>query len=176
VLRYEIKDLTPPKEILHSMQAQITAEREKRAVIATSEGKRQEQINLAMGARERRSRSRKARSRPRSTRRRAMRRRSSRAPRRPRRRSGSRRSADRAGWPRRGEPARGAEEYIEQFGKLARTTNTLILPSNVADVGWLHRHRDVGDPRGRAAAGGTGRAAARVTRRRHAGRLACSRR
>jgi regulator of protease activity HflC (stomatin/prohibitin superfamily) len=52
VLRYEIKDLTPPQEILRAMQAQITAEREKRAVIATSEGKRQEQINLANGARE----------------------------------------------------------------------------------------------------------------------------
>src|SRR5262252_7519558 len=52
VLRYEIKDLTPPKEILHAMQAQITAEREKRAVIATSEGKKQEAINLAVGARE----------------------------------------------------------------------------------------------------------------------------
>jgi regulator of protease activity HflC (stomatin/prohibitin superfamily) len=52
VLRYEIKDLTPPAEILRAMQAQITAEREKRAVIATSEGRRQEQINLAVGARE----------------------------------------------------------------------------------------------------------------------------
>jgi regulator of protease activity HflC (stomatin/prohibitin superfamily) len=52
VLRYEIKDLTPPAEILRAMQAQITAEREKRAVIATSEGKRQEQINLAEGERQ----------------------------------------------------------------------------------------------------------------------------
>src|SRR3954462_6485662 len=42
VLRYEIKDLTPPKEILHAMQSQITAEREKRALIAASEGRRQE--------------------------------------------------------------------------------------------------------------------------------------
>ena len=52
VLRYEIKDLTPPKEILHAMQAQITAEREKRALIAASEGRRQEQINIASGERE----------------------------------------------------------------------------------------------------------------------------
>src|SRR5660398_244341 len=52
VLRYEIKDLTPPREILHAMQAQITAEREKRALIASSEGRRQEQINIANGERE----------------------------------------------------------------------------------------------------------------------------
>ncbi|MGI4856728.1 MAG: SPFH domain-containing protein [Janthinobacterium lividum] len=52
VLRYEIKDLTPPQEILRAMQSQITAEREKRALIAASEGRRQEQINLASGARE----------------------------------------------------------------------------------------------------------------------------
>lgn len=52
VLRYEIKDLTPPKEILHAMQSQITAEREKRALIAASEGRKQEQINIANGERE----------------------------------------------------------------------------------------------------------------------------
>ncbi len=52
VLRYEIKDLTPPAEILHAMQAQITAEREKRALIAASEGRKQEQINIANGERE----------------------------------------------------------------------------------------------------------------------------
>ena len=52
VLRYEIKDLTPPPAILHAMQAQITAEREKRALIAASEGRRQEQINIATGQRE----------------------------------------------------------------------------------------------------------------------------
>jgi regulator of protease activity HflC (stomatin/prohibitin superfamily) len=52
VLRYEIKSLTPPDAILRAMQAQITAEREKRAVIATSEGKRQQEINLADGERQ----------------------------------------------------------------------------------------------------------------------------
>ncbi len=52
VLRYEIKDLVPPKEILLAMQAQITAERGKRALIAASEGRKQEQINIATGERE----------------------------------------------------------------------------------------------------------------------------
>ena len=52
VLRYEIKDLEPPKDILLSMQAQITAEREKRALVAASEGRKVEQINIAMGQRE----------------------------------------------------------------------------------------------------------------------------
>jgi regulator of protease activity HflC (stomatin/prohibitin superfamily) len=83
VLRYEIKDLTPPKEILHAMQAQITAEREKRALIAASEGRKQEQINIASGEREARSPAPKARSRPRSTARRARPPPSSRWPRRP---------------------------------------------------------------------------------------------
>lgn len=50
VLRYEIKDITPPDAVLKSMQTQITAEREKRAMVAQSEGKRQEEINLAEGA------------------------------------------------------------------------------------------------------------------------------
>jgi regulator of protease activity HflC (stomatin/prohibitin superfamily) len=49
VMRYEIKNLTPPESILRAMQAQITAEREKRALIAKSEGQRQQEINLADG-------------------------------------------------------------------------------------------------------------------------------
>ncbi len=52
VLRYEIKSITPPESILRAMQAQITAEREKRALIAASEGRKQEQINIATGERE----------------------------------------------------------------------------------------------------------------------------
>jgi regulator of protease activity HflC (stomatin/prohibitin superfamily) len=49
VLRYEIKDITPPQEILHAMELQITAEREKRAMIFKSEGLRQQQINTSEG-------------------------------------------------------------------------------------------------------------------------------
>ncbi len=52
VLRYEIKSLTPPESILRAMQAQITAEREKRALIAKSEGQRQQEINIADGAKQ----------------------------------------------------------------------------------------------------------------------------
>jgi regulator of protease activity HflC (stomatin/prohibitin superfamily) len=52
VLRYELKSLTPPESILRAMQQQITAEREKRAVIAKSEGQRQEEINIAEGERQ----------------------------------------------------------------------------------------------------------------------------
>ena len=52
MLRYEIKSITPPESILRAMQAQITAEREKRALIAKSEGERQQQINIADGKRQ----------------------------------------------------------------------------------------------------------------------------
>ena len=52
VLRYEIKDITPPQEIIRAMELQITAEREKRALIAKSEGQRQQQINTSEGQRQ----------------------------------------------------------------------------------------------------------------------------
>src|SRR3546814_20184026 len=52
VLRYEISDLTPPDEILRAMQLQITAERTKRALVTESEGKKQEDINIAQGNRQ----------------------------------------------------------------------------------------------------------------------------
>jgi regulator of protease activity HflC (stomatin/prohibitin superfamily) len=52
ILRYEIKDITPPNEILRAMELQITAERERRAVVARSEGERQQQINVSEGQRQ----------------------------------------------------------------------------------------------------------------------------
>jgi regulator of protease activity HflC (stomatin/prohibitin superfamily) len=135
VLRYEIKDLTPPAEILRAMQAQITAEREKRAVILTSEGKRQEQINLAMGARE--AAIAKSEGEKQAEINQAQGDASAILARAEATAKAIRQIGEALNEPG-GVAAvnlRVAEEYIEQFGKLARTTNTLILPANVADVG-----------------------------------------
>jgi regulator of protease activity HflC (stomatin/prohibitin superfamily) len=134
VLRYEIKDLTPPAEILRSMQQQITAEREKRAVIATSEGKRQEQINLAVGAREaaiaksegeKQSEINQAQGEATATLLKAE------ATAKAIRQIGESISAEGG---LQAVNLRVAEDYIAQFGHLARATNTLILPTNAADV------------------------------------------
>ena len=134
VLRYEIKDLTPPAEILRAMQAQITAEREKRAVIATSEGRRQEQINIAQGAREaaiaqsegeKQSEINNAQGEATATLVKAE-----------ATAKAIRQIAESIGAPggMQAVNLRVAEEYIAQFGNLAKTTNTLILPANVADI------------------------------------------
>jgi regulator of protease activity HflC (stomatin/prohibitin superfamily) len=137
VLRYEIKSLTPPEAILRAMQAQITAEREKRAVIATSEGKRQQEINIADGQRQAailESEGQKqaqinkaageaqaielvANANANAVRAVAL-------------------AIETAG----GMGAANlkiAEKYIEAFQHLAKTNNTLIIPSNLADVAGL---------------------------------------
>jgi regulator of protease activity HflC (stomatin/prohibitin superfamily) len=137
VLRYEIKDLTPPKEILHAMQAQITAEREKRALIAASEGRRQEQINIATGEREAaiaRSEGNKqavinqaqgeaasvlaiAEATASAIRQVA--------------------AAIEAPGGLNAVQLRVAEHYVDAFALLARTNNTLIVPANFGDVASL---------------------------------------
>ncbi len=135
VLRYELKSLTPPESILRAMRAQITAEREKRAVIAKSEGLRQEQINLSDGQRqgailasegEKQAAINKAQGEAaaliavaEAT------------------ASAVRQVAGALEAPGGMLAAnlKVAEKYIEQFGNLAKAGNTLILPANLADAG-----------------------------------------
>jgi len=137
VLRYEIKDLTPPEAILHSMQAQITAEREKRALIAASEGRKQEQINIATGEREAsiaRSEGDKqaminraegeakaivqlAEANAESLRQIA--------------------AAIREPGGQEAVNLKVAEQYVEAFGELAKTNNSIIVPANLGDMSGL---------------------------------------
>ena len=137
VLRYEIKDLTPPKEILHAMQAQITAEREKRALIAASEGRKQEQINIATGEREafiQRSEGEKqsainlAQGEAEAIKAVA----SANA-------QAIKQVAQAIESPGGMEAVnlKVAEKYVEAFANVAKEGNTLILPGNLADLGGL---------------------------------------
>ena len=137
VLRYEIKDLTPPAEILRAMQAQITAEREKRAVIAASEGRRQEQINIASGERE------AAIQRSEGERQAAINRAQGEAASISAIAEATAQAIERVGNAARlpgGDTAvnlRVAEQYVEAFAQLARTNNTMIVPANLGDVAGL---------------------------------------
>ena len=135
VLRYEIKDLTPPAEILHAMQRQITAEREKRALIAASEGRRQEQINIASGERE------AAIARSEGERQAAINRAQGEASAIVALADASAAALRQVGAAIR-EPGgmdavnlRVAEHYVDAFGKLAKTNNSLIVPANMGDMG-----------------------------------------
>ena len=137
VLRYEIKNLTPPEAILRSMQAQITAEREKRALIAKSEGQRQEEINLADGEKQaavlksegdktaaiNRAQGEAARIQLIADATAAA--------------ISTVAAAINAPGGTQAANLDVAKLYINAFAHLARTNNTLIIPSNVADVGAL---------------------------------------
>ncbi len=137
VLRYEIKNLTPPEAILRSMQAQITAEREKRALIAKSEGQRQEEINLAEGVKQaavlesegqRIAQINKAEGEAKAITTIAE------------ATAGAVRTVASA----MNEPGgmnaanlKVAEHYINAFANMAKTNNTMIVPGNVADVATM---------------------------------------
>ena len=148
VLRYEIKDLVPPQEILRSMQAQITAEREKRARIAQSEGVRQEQINLASGQREADIKQSEGEAQA------AVNESQGNKVAQINRAEGEAQAlrlvaaatadairvvAEAIRTPGGNEAVnlKVAEQYVEAFGKLAKESNTLIMPANVADIGGL---------------------------------------
>ena len=137
VLRYEIKDLTPPKEILHAMQAQITAEREKRALIAASEGRKQEQINIATGEREAqiaRSEGEKKTVLPPLTQIPASLQTIAAAT-----AEAIERIAHAIQSPGGMDAVnlKVAEKYVEAFSGLAKTGNTLIVPANLSDISGL---------------------------------------
>src|SRR6195952_2112159 len=137
VLRYEIKDLTPPKEILQAMQRQITAEREKRALIAASEGRRQEQINIATGERE------ASIARSEGERQASINRAQGQA-------AAIVALADASATALREVGAaiaapggmnavnlRVAEHYVDAFANLAKTNNSIIVPANLSDMSGL---------------------------------------
>src|SRR5574338_223893 len=137
VLRYEIKNITPPKGVLDAMEKQMRAEREKRALILTSEGERDAAINQAEGEKQQVIKASEAKKQQQineadgaaaailaiaqAT------------------AEGLRKVAEAVQIPG-GQQAvqlRVAEQYIAKFGELAKTNNTLILPASVSDVGSM---------------------------------------
>ena len=137
VLRYEIKSLTPPESILRAMQQQITAEREKRALIAKSEGQRQEEINLADGEKQAavlKSEGDKQaainRAQGEATALRVIAEANAAAV-----RAVGEAMAEKGGMD--AANLKVAQEYVAAFAELAKQSNTLIVPANAADVAGL---------------------------------------
>ncbi|MEK7385051.1 MAG: SPFH domain-containing protein, partial [candidate division NC10 bacterium] len=137
VLRYEIKSITPPESILRAMQAQITAEREKRALIAKSEGERQQEINIADGKRqaailesEGDKQAAINRAQGEATAIRVIAEANAAAV-----RAVAEAIIDKGGM----EAAnlKVATQYVEAFANLAKTSNTLILPASAGDVAGI---------------------------------------
>ncbi len=137
VLRYEISNITPPKDVLQAMEKQMRAEREKRAVILTSEGERDSNVNKAEGEKQRvikESEAQKARqineAEGEATAILAVARATA---------EGMREVAEavRAEGGTEAMQLRIAEQYVEQFGKLAQQGNTFVLPANMSDIGSM---------------------------------------
>jgi regulator of protease activity HflC (stomatin/prohibitin superfamily) len=137
VLRYEIKNINPPRDVIQAMEKQMRAEREKRAVILTSEGDRDAKINQAEGEKQRVIKeSEAARQRQineaqgeaeailavaQAT------------------AEGLRRVAEAVASPggRDAMQLRIAEDYVTQFGEMARASTTLVVPANLSDVAGM---------------------------------------
>ena len=137
VLRYEIKNITPPRDVLAAMEKQMRAEREKRAVILNSEGERDAVINQAEGDKQqviKASEAAKLKQINESAGEAAAILAVAEAT-----AGGLRKVAEATQVPGGFEAVqlRVAEEYITQFGKLAKASNTLVLPASVADVGSM---------------------------------------
>jgi regulator of protease activity HflC (stomatin/prohibitin superfamily) len=137
VLRYEIKNITPPADILAAMEKQMRAEREKRAVILTSEGTRDAAINTAEGMKQeviKQSEARKTQQINEAEGQAAAITSVATAT-----AAGIRSVAEAIKLPGGQEAVqlRVAEQYIGQFGELAKESNTIVLPANVADVGAM---------------------------------------
>ncbi len=137
VLRYEIKNITPPQDVLAAMEKQMRAEREKRAVILTSEGTRDAAVNTAEGVKQEVIKQSEARKQQQINEAEGQAEAilavaSATA-------EGIRRVAESITLPGGYEAVqlRVAEQYITQFGELAKESNTLVLPANVADVGSM---------------------------------------
>ena len=137
VLRYEIKNITPPADVLAAMEKQMRAEREKRAVILTSEGERDAAINVAEGQKQKVIKASEA------TRQQAINEAEGQASailaRATATAEGIRKVAEAIQAPGGFEAVqlRVAEQYITSFGEIARTGNTLVLPASLTDVGSM---------------------------------------
>jgi regulator of protease activity HflC (stomatin/prohibitin superfamily) len=126
VLRYEIKDIEPPRTVLEAMEKQMRAEREKRAEIFRSEGERQALINLAEGQKMKMINEADGRAQE------ILRVAEATA-------EGIRRVAEALSLPGGSEAAslEVAKKYLDEFGKLAKENNTMILPGNLTDVAGM---------------------------------------
>jgi regulator of protease activity HflC (stomatin/prohibitin superfamily) len=137
VLRYEIKNITPPKDVLGAMEKQMRAEREKRAVILASEGEREAAINTAEGKKQQVIKQSEATRQLQINE--AEGEASAILARATATAEGIRKVADaiQANGGIEAVQLRVAEQYITNFGELAKTGNTLILPANLSDVGSM---------------------------------------
>ena len=134
VLRYEIKNITPPKDVLQAMEKQMRAEREKRAVILTSEGERDAKVNQAEGEKQRVIKESEANKQQQINEAEgeaaAILAVASATAEGLRQVGGA--LADRGGME--AMQLRIGEEYVKQFGKLAQESTTLVVPSNLTDL------------------------------------------